>query len=116
MGSTSPADAIQRWLALGLVRAIAAPSDELLQHGDYDLALRDPSHRRSRSTAACANHNLSVVGVSPRPGEALFSVHVAVELLDKCLPDEAGAERSWQSDTEYSGKPRSAGRPAFSER
>jgi hypothetical protein len=67
---------------LGLVRAIAALSDELLQHGDYN-----PSHRRSCSTAACPNHNLSVVGVSPRPGEALFSVHVAVELLDKaeCL-------------------------------
>jgi nucleotide-binding universal stress UspA family protein len=42
----SPADAIQRQLALG-------------------------------------HHNLLVVGVSPRPGEALFFGQVAAELLDK---------------------------------
>lgn len=45
-GARSPANAIQRQLALG-------------------------------------HHNLLVVGVSPRPGEALFFGQVAAELLDK---------------------------------
>jgi nucleotide-binding universal stress UspA family protein len=46
--------------------------------------------RRARSPAdaiqrqlALRHHNLLVVGVSPRPGDALFFGQVAAELLDK---------------------------------
>jgi nucleotide-binding universal stress UspA family protein len=77
-----------------IIREVARVGDQ------YGIEVKD-AVRRARSPAEAmqrqlplGHHNFLVVGVSPRPGEALFFGQVAAELLDKTQCSLLARERA----------------------